>query len=376
MLKSSFVIALFGLPMLISHATAEEKAVTLPHPELFPTTKSISEAIKKNPDPEASAMKSFVDQLPLAENAPIEMLPVPAGEFLLGSPNTEVKRAADEGPQKKVKIEPFWMGKVEVTWNLYRPFMENGKNRNKDGTLNRDADITTSDAPEVKENEKLTDVITQPTPPYTPMHFSMGDGYSKDYPAIGVTQHAANKFCEWLSAQTGHFYRLPTEAEWEYACRAGTTTAYSFGDDPSKLGEYAWYTENSEFQYQKVGTKKPSPWGFYDMHGNVAEHVLDQYFVDTYQKLQDGAVNPWTPAPIRYPTVVRGGHWDSDADKLRSATRLGSTTDWKIIDPQVPKSIWYFTNASWLGFRVVRPLKTPSAEEMHRFWNMGPGPTE
>ena len=268
------------------------------------------------------------------------------------------------------------MGKLEVTWDLYRPFMENGKARNKDGTLNRDSNLTTTEPPIVQGQETLNDTVTQPTPPYVPMHFQMGEGYSKEFPAVGMTQHAASKFCEWLSEQTGHFYRLPTEAEWEYACRAGTTTRWSFGDDSSELTNYAWFAENSEFQYQKVGTKKPNPWGLFDMHGNVAEHVLDQYFADSYIKLKEGDTNPWVPAPSRYPTVVRGGHWDADPAALRSASRVASIKAWKVQDPQIPKSLWYFTDAPWLGFRIVRPLKTPPVEEMHRYWNMGPGPSE
>lgn len=361
------------LPALCSTLSAQ----ALPNPQLFPTTKAIHEKIVANPDPAVDAMKTYTEKVPLADGASIELIPIPAGSFTIGSPETEKDHKPDESPQKKIVIEPFWMAKLETTWDLYRPFMENGKARNKDGTLNRDSNMTTSEAPEVKDGETLVDTVTQPTPPYIPMHFSMGDGYSKDYPAVGVTYHAANKFCEWLSAQTGHFYRLPTEAEWEYACRAGTTTAYSFGDDVSKLGEYAWFADNSEFQYQKVGTKKPNPWGLYDMHGNAAELTLDSYATNTYEKIKDGVISPWgMPGNNRYPTVIRGGHWDADADALRSSARAHTSPDLKILDPQKPKSIWYFTNASWLGFRIIRPLKTPSAEEMHKAWNQGPGESE
>jgi formylglycine-generating enzyme required for sulfatase activity len=187
-----------------------------------------------------------------------------------------------------------------------------------------------------------------------------------------MTQHAANSYCKWLSAKTGHFYRLPTEAEWEYACRAGTTTAYSFGDDPARLDDYAWYAKNSDFKYQKVGTKKPNPWGLHDMHGNVAEWCLDQYTPEGYQQFVEAVTrDPWVRATTPYPHVVRGGSWEDKADKLRSAARRGSDPDWKIQDPQLPKSIWYHTDAQFLGFRIVRPLKVPSAEECSKYWTSG-----
>lgn len=365
-----------SIALLLTSSFIVQAEQPLPQPNLLPTTKAIYEMIRKKADLEAKDMQPYTDKVPLAENAEIALMPIPGGEFLIGSPEKEEKRENDEGPQHRVKVDAFWMAKVETTWNFYRPFMENGKNRNKDGTLNRDSNLTTSEAPEVKADETLVDTVTQPTPPYVPMHFSMGDGYSKEYPAVGVTQHAANQFCQWLSAQTGHFYRLPTEAEWEYACRAGTTTAYSWGDDAGKMGDYAWFAENSEFQYQKVGTKKPNPWGLHDMHGNVAELVLDQYLASAYESYKDGAINPFSYPINRYPTSVRGGHWDADADQLRSANRTSSTPDWKVRDPQIPKSVWYFTDAPFLGFRVVRPLKTPSLEEMHRIWNTSPGASE
>ena len=348
----------------------------LPNPQLLPTTRAIHGIIAKHPAPEPGAMERYKEILPQAKDAKFKLIPIPGGTFKFGSPDNEAGRNPDEGPQREVTIDPFWMGEHEVTWDLYRAFMENGKSRNKDGTLNRDANPTTSEPPAATDPDPLNDTITQPTPPYVPMHFQMGDGYSKEYPAVGMTQHAASKFCEWISAQTGKFYRLPTEAEWEYAARAGTTTAYSFGDDPASLPEHAWFADNSEFQYQRVGSRKPNPWGLHDMHGNVAEHVLDQYVADAHAKLGKAASNPWNPPTVRYPTVVRGGHWDADAPALRSAARLASSKAWKIQDPQIPKSIWYFTDAPWLGFRIVRPLKTPPPEEMHRYWNSGPGAGE
>ena len=157
--------------------------------------------------------------------------------------------------------------------------------------------------------------------------------------------------------------------EWEYACRAGTNTAYSFGDDPAELDDYAWHYENSDESYQKVGRKKPNPWGLHDMHGNVAEWVLDQFDAQTYSARKDTVTgNPLAIPLTEYPRIVRGGSWDDDPESLRSAARSHSGPEWKQQDPQFPKSIWYHTDAQFLGFRVIRPLIVPSAEDMHKYW--------
>ena len=188
-------------------------------------------------------------------------------------------------------------------------------------------------------------------------------------PAICMTQFAAKQYSKWISMKTGRFYRLPTEAEWEYACRAGTTTAYSFGDDPDELDDYAWYFDNADDRYQPVGQKKPNPWGLYDMHGNVAEWVLDAFDTAYYGTFgEETAPDPVNWPATLYPRTVRGGSWDDDPELLRSAARRKSTKGWKVQDPQLPKSIWYHTDAPFIGFRVVRPLAQPSPQDRARYW--------
>ena len=308
------------------------------------------------------AAKDYSAKIPRT-GVPYDMVAIDGGEFLMGSPASEPGRSVDEGPQVRVRVKPFWMGKYEVTWDLYEPFMMNPLARNKDGTLKY---------PEKEEHLDSVDQVSMPTTPYMSMDFGMGKA---GYPAICMTHHAANKFCEWLSFQTGHYYRLPTETEWEYACRAGTTTAYSFGDDPAKLADYAVFDpEQIRTGYEKVGTKKPNPWGLYDMHGNVLEWCLDQYSDQTYQRWKAGGEpveSPFVPAVKRYPRVARGGSWYDLAELCRSAARTLSDPAWQQGDAQLPKSLWYLTDAAWLGFRLLRPVEIPSAEEMYFLWNSG-----
>lgn len=321
----------------------------------FELIKRIHAKIVAQAEKEAGEPADYAKVIPLTQ-IEFRMVALPGGEFVMGSPAGEELRKEDEGPQTKVKVDPFWMGKCEVTWDEYEPFMITQVDRRKDGgRIDYDA-----------EKHTVVDAVSQPTPPYTEMSFGMGQ---HGYPAISMTQHAANKYCQWLSAQTGHFYRLPTEAEWEYACRAGTDTAYSFGDDPEMLKQYAWFYDNSNEKYQKVGLKKPNPWGLHDMHGNVMEWTADQYVPDYFEKIQGHTNNPFIKPVTLYPRSVRGGGWDDDPDRLRSAARRGSDASWKQQDPQLPKSVWYHTDATQLGFRIVRPVKIPSAEEMYFYWN-------
>jgi formylglycine-generating enzyme required for sulfatase activity len=314
------------------------------------------------PDADAAAeseMKPYTDYIPNTV-AKFTMLPIPGGTFTMGSPDDEADRFDDEGPQFKVTVEPFWMGKHEVTWDEYEAFM-----MCLDIAYRRQNEVALTSL------EKNADVVSRPTKPYTDMTFGMG---KEGFPAICMTQLAARMYCKWLSQKTGRYYRLPTEAEWEYACRAGTSTAYSFGNDPAEIDDYAWHIDNSREAYQKVGKKKPNPWGLYDMHGNVAEWVLDQLVEDHYAKFSGKTVSVPEALAIPttlYPRVVRGGSWDDDVDMLRSAARAGSTEEWKEQDPQFPQSIWYHTDAKHVGFRIVRPLRKPTPEEEEKIWDAG-----
>ena len=301
---------------------------------------------------EIIAQENYIEQIQ-GNDYKLPMQFIPSGSFKMGSPKFEKGHFGDEGPQHKVSVDGFWMGQFEITWDLYNLFVS----RELDGNQ-----ISNAEDSEVSID---VDGISGATTPYVEMSFGMG---IDNYPAICMTQLAAVKFCEWLSAMTGRFYRLPTEAEWEYACRAGTETAFSFGDDSSQLEEYAWYAENSNDKYQEVGSKKPNPWGLYDMHGNVAEWTLDHYIPTVYGQRIAGVSNPLAEGQKVYPKTVRGGSWMDSPNRLRSAARRPSTKKWKKRDPQIPKSKWWHTDAPFVGFRVVRPLKTPSEEEQKKYW--------
>ena len=265
-----------------------------------------------------------------------DMIAVPGGTFTMGSPNSEKDRKKDEGPQHQVTVGPFWIGKTEVTWDEYEAF---GVPYGPKGS---------------PWEEEYVDGVTCPTMPW-------GDpyrGFERDgKPVIGVSWYGGMVYCMWLSRRAGKMYRLPTEAEWEYACRAGAKGMYCFGDDPSQLGEYAWFKDNSEEKTQKIATKKPNAWGIYDMHGNVAEWCLDWYDSDYYASVSSGKLSRDPQGPEKGQNhVFRGGSWKGEADGVRSARRDRSSAWWLKLDPQEPKSHWWFVPTDFIGFRVVRPL--------------------
>ena len=283
-----------------------------------------------------------------------EMVPVKGGEFTMGSPLDDANRGEDEWPAHQVEVSDFWIGKHELTWDLYELWM-----------LNIDRDNRAYKKLEETKSDSLSDAVTKPTAPYTDMTFGMG---KSGYPAICMTQLSAKMYCMWLSARTGKFYRLPTEAEWEYACRGGTSTAYSFGDDAESLSEHSWFLNNSFFQYQPVGQKPANPFGLYDMHGNVWEWTLDQFAPPPVQPPASKRVNPMVIPTSLYPRVVKGGSWDDGVKNHRSAARMASEESWKQQDPQIPKSVWYHTDALFVGFRLVRPREIPSLEDIEKYW--------
>jgi formylglycine-generating enzyme required for sulfatase activity len=276
-----------------------------------------------------------------------DMQAIPAGEYLMGSN----KGKSDELPIHKVNISAFWMSKLEVTWDVFELFLYKDYEKTNSSTIS-----------------DQVDAITRPTKPYLDMTFGMG---KQNYPALAMTQYSAIQFCKWLYARTGVFYRLPTEAEWEYACRAGSTTEFSFGDEETKLGEYAWYKLNSNKKTQPVGLKKPNAWGLYDMHGNVAEWTYDQYNANFYATSVN-STNPVAFPNQLYPLVIRGGSYEDDAKYLRSAARMFSDPAWKQIDPQIPKSNWWFPDAPFIGIRLVRPAVTPTKEDIEKYYNKAP----
>jgi len=274
------------------------------------------------------------------KKASFEMVLIPGGKFTMGTPDGEAGRKPYEGPTHEVEIKPFYLASTEVALDLFLIYYD------ETATAARGAEADKKSA----EREKI-DGISCPTVVYGDM--TMGWGV-EGRPAMGVSWRNAVNFCKWLSKKTGKTYRLPTEAEWEYACRAGTKTAYSFGDDPAKLGDYAWHKENADEKTHPAAKKQPNAFGLYDMHGNVKEWVHDFYSPDAYasEAKAGAAVCPTGPKEGKV-HVARGGSYDDEPADLRSGARAFQEDWWQFKDPQDPKSKWWLPEMAFIGMRVA-----------------------
>jgi formylglycine-generating enzyme required for sulfatase activity len=273
-----------------------------------------------------------------------EMKAIPAGSFMMGSPDNEPLREANEGPQKEVSVGRFFMAETEVTWEMYWAFLAETLS---EGRIPPEEIFARNSDPDI-------DALSGPTPPFGNPEQGWGGG---ERPAITMTHYSAGIFCRWLSKKTGQTFRLPTEAEWEWAARGGTDTPYFFEGSPKKyssrgvwnkifgadttvINTYTVYEANSGGRTAEPAKVKPNPWGLRNMTGNVWEYTSDWY------EGQDVAP--------RTEHVIRGGTYADDASGVRSATRSHTRHEaWLKTDPQQPKSIWWYSDMKAIGFRVV-----------------------
>jgi formylglycine-generating enzyme len=317
----------------------------------FGVTESVSTVLFKEAT-NVDKFENFNEKIP-GTNVSFEMVAIPAGSFNMGSPDNEQLRKPDEGPVHKVTLSRFWMGKVEVTWDEYLAFFKTTSSQGR------------TEGQVIKN--KNADAISGATPPWGAPDQGWGKG---SRPAITMTWHAANVYCQWLSKVTGKKYRLPTEAEWEYACRGGAQTPYFFPGDPKKFSTEGFlkkifkpdtaiiastivYKVNSSSKTEEPSFVKANPFGLKNMLGNVSEFCSDYYQNNTYKIDSLGFTNPTGPftGPER---VIRGGSFKSDAKDVRSASRdYTKTKAWLVTDPQMPKSIWWYSDCIDVGFRVV-----------------------
>lgn len=229
----------------------------------------------------------FVEKIP-GHLAEFRMMPIPAGEVILNG--------------KTHKVGPFHMSETEITWDVFDIYAFRLDMTEEERAANADAD-------------------SRPSKPYGAPDHGMGH---KGYAALSMTRQSAEKFCEWLSAKTGKKYRLPTEAEWQYAAEAGSHKY-------APIDDYAWHWDNADDSTQPVGQKKANPWGLKDMLGNVGEWVI----------------------PADGKRMIAGGTFEDDAADISPASRKEYTEKWQMRDPQNPKSPWWLSDGWFVGFRVV-----------------------
>lgn len=299
---------------------------------------------------------NFREKIP-GSSVSFDMVAIPGGEFVMGSDKGEKYRNPDEGPQRKVKIKRFYLAKVEVTWDEYLAFFNaTASEGRKESSVSK------------VKNVDGVDAISGATPPWGAPDQGWGKG---SRPAITMSFHAANVYCKWLSQVTGKKYRLPTEAEWEYAARANTSGPYFFDGDPSdysksnfwnkvfgqdtaNIASRVVYDANSFARTQEPSFVRENPFGLKNMLGNVYEFCSDYYHPKAYEQNTGDLVENPTGPDKGTEHVIRGGSFKSDAKNVRCASRdFTKTKAWLKTDPQMPKSIWWYSDCNDVGFRVV-----------------------
>ncbi|WP_168797557.1 formylglycine-generating enzyme family protein [Neolewinella litorea] len=260
------------------------------------------------------------------------MVPLEGGSFAFGETG------------QLVTLSPFAISSHEVTHDAYRLFQ-----------------VRDNDTPVAATEGWDVDAVSRPSPPYLDLTYGMGT--RGGYPQVNTTQQAALRYCEWLYEKTGRFFRLPTEAEWEYACLAGEEP------DPADLEDLAWLYENGEETYHPTGEKQPNAWGLYDMIGNVSEWTLDEYYDDYADRIAAAPADPWMRPDGKHSRTVRGGSFDTEMSTAGCRAREKSSPRWQARDPQIPKSRWWNVDSPFLGFRLVSPAEQPSPGEVHAFFS-------
>jgi len=317
---------------------------------------------------------SFTEKVP-GSTISFNMIAIPGGKFRIGSPETEPYRRTDEGPVKEIRLSPFYMAEVEVSWDEFLVFYGQTKRQG------RTSDTKSTVVNDVKGAGAAgeVDAISGPTPPYGQPDQNWGLG---SRPAITMRYATAETYCKWLSKVTGKKYRLPTEAEWEYASRAGSQEPYFFKGDPKKyskdrflnkifgtdttiINRYVIYSQNSKAKTQQPNAVKPNAFGLKNMLGNVAEFCSDWYAPEAYTALNDGVKDPKGPA-TGTERVIRGGSFKSDPAEVRCAARDYTRDEaWMKTDPQIPKSVWWYSDCNMVGFRVVCEVEA-SPDPLHK----------
>ena len=301
--------------------------------------------------------ENFTEQIP-GTSISFDMIAVPGGVFQMGSSSSERFRREDEGPVRDVTVSRFFMAKVQVSWDEFWTFhIETSSEGRIPPEIMRERNMDALDV----------DGISGPTPPFGVPSQGWGEGAR---PAITMSHYAAEIYCLWLSMRTGRKYRLPTEAEWEYAARGGTQTPYFFPGEPRRFTSQGWrnrvfgpdtavinsfviYDLNSSGRTQEPSRVQENPFGLKNMLGNVLEYCSDWYSPRAYSMTGLTVSDPTGPEEGTE-RVVRGGYFASDAADVRAAARFHTKTEeWLRTDPQQPQSIWWLTDMVGIGFRVV-----------------------